>query len=274
MNGGGYFYIALLINSLIFIVIYEYRRIFKPQKEIYATLISNINEISFSQFSHEPILVLIIALFIVRIYFFFLKDDRKYILADSALFASVGYAFAYFLLKLYSGYYLFPSVLLSIPAFYIFMNNRMKKIVALILVITAFCLNFIDSKHIVLNDWEHRKSDHTVFEDLVRRSNNGWKIFWLSDFVAKNTEDDEYIHYDRVMCMNRFQHFLKYYSDNCPFLIELIFDTKKIDSNCVVIINKSTLLRNSFAEEKEKFFRLSPVKIAKINDNIVYEIKL
>ena len=65
------------------------------------------------------------------------------------------------------------------------MNNRMKKIVALILVITAFCLNFIDSKHIVLNDWEHRKSDHTVFEDLVRRSNNGWKIFWLSDFVAK-----------------------------------------------------------------------------------------
>lgn len=105
---------------------------------------------------------------LIRAYAVLIKNDRKSFYADAALFAAMAYAFCYFLLKLYAGYYLFPAVVLSVPAFANFMDrSRFNLTLGLMALIVCGYLNFGFSKHIVINDWEHRKSDHRIFENVV-----------------------------------------------------------------------------------------------------------
>lgn len=267
------FYVALICNSLIFISLYGYRRIFKPQKDVYATVISSVSEISFSQFLNEPILILIVALSVIRAYSVLIKHDREDLITDAALLAAVAYAFCYFLLNLHHGYYLYPSVVLSLPAFAVFFNkSRLHFLVGLFSLTLCGYLNFPQSKSIVINDWNHRESDHKIFEKIVSKSKKGWSIYWLSD-VADKTKEVQYWHYDRIMCLNRFQHFLKYYNSNTVFPILLVFDTNKFCKNSIVIINKTTLDRKSFKGMYDSFKTFSPKQIAEINGNLIYEIR-
>lgn len=267
------FYIALIFNSLVFISLYGYRRIFRPQKDVYATIISSVSEISFSQFLNEPILVVIAALCIIRVYSILIKHDRENLITDASLFAAAAYAFCYFLLNLHYGYYLYPSVVLSLPAFAILFNkSRLHFLVGLFSLTLCGYLNFPLNKSIVINDWNHRESDHKIFEEIVSKSKNGWSVYWLSD-VADKTREVQYWHYDRIMCLNRFQHFLKYYDSNTEFPILLVFDTNKFYKNSIVIINKTTLDRKSFRAVYDSFKTFSPKQIAEINGNLIYEIR-
>ena len=265
------FYTSLIINSLIFVSIYTYRRIFKPRQDIYATVISSVSEISFSQFLNEPILFFIVTLCAVRAYAVLAKHDRKNLISDAALFAAVAYAFCYFLLKLHSGYYLYPSVILSLPAFAVFFNkSRLNLFIGFFSLILCGYLNFSTNKYIVINDWNHRETDHKVFKNIVDKSQKGWKVFWLSDIADK--EKEQYWHYDRIMCFNRFQHFLKYYNSNTVFPISLVFDTNGFHKNSIIIVNEMALGRKSFQNIYDNFKTFSPKQVAKINNNLIYEI--
>ena len=263
------FYQLLIANSLVFLAIYVYRRIFRPSPDgVFATIISDFNEISFMQFQNEPILFLISAMVIFRAYNILFRHDRSNIFIDSLLFASMGYAFCYFLLKLYSGYYLFPSVVLFLPAFSMFFS---KIRLGILVVLLSFNSNFAYNKWLLINNFEHRKTDHIVFENIVKRFNEGWNIYWLSD-ATELGKDAQYRYYDRMFCMNRFQHFLNYYS-RTKFPITLIFNTEKIKRKSMVIVISQTLERKSFANIKTEFQKLSPKKVAELNGNIVYEIE-
>ena len=266
------FYVALIFNSLVFISLYGYRRIFKPQKDIYATVISSVSEISFSQFLNEPIFIFIVALCIIRAYSVLIKHNRENLITDAALWAAMAYAFCYFLLNLHHGYYLYPSVVLSLPAFAVFFNkSRLHLLVGFLSLVFCGYLNFPINKSIVVNDWSHRESDHKIFEKIVSKSKKGWSVYWLSD-VADKTREVQYWHYDRIMCLNRFQHFLKYYNSNTVFPISLVFDTNEFCKNSVVIINKTTLDRKSFQAVYDNFKAFSPKQVAEINNNFIYEI--
>lgn len=267
------FYIALILNCILFISIYTYRRIFKPQDEAYTTVLASLSDVSFAQFFNEPILFFLFILCLIRAYAVLINHDRKSFCADAFLFAAMAYAFCYFLLKLHAGYYLFPAVVLSVPAFANFLDrSRFCLVLGFCALMICGYLNLGFNKYIVMNDWEHRKSDHKIFENIVAQSKKGISVYWLSD-IADKEKEHKYWHYDRIMCLNRFQHFLKYYNFNETFPINQVFEPSAFLKNSIVIINERTLARESFKKNYEKFISIfSPKEIARIGENVIYKI--
>lgn len=75
------------------------------------------------------------------------------------------------------------------------------------------------------------------------------------------------------MCLNRFQHFLKYYNFNETPSVNQVFEPSAFPKNSIVIINERTLARESFKKNYKKFVLIfSPKEIARIGGNIIYKI--
>ena len=246
---------SLLFNSLVFVAIYVYRRLFRKYTGIYASVSSNISDLSFSLFVNEPILYFIVGLTLLRLYFVLIRKDREHIFTDALLFASTGYAFAYFLLRLNHSYYLFPSVVLFLPAFAVFIagSKCFVKILSVIISISCVASQFACNKYAVLNVWDHREKDHLFFEHIVDEYHAGKKIYWFSDpLLEKN--DPGYCHLDNVMFLDRFQHFLNYYS-NHQIIINRIFDLSNIDDKCVVLCSCTTAAGQAFDKTRKELYK-------------------
>ncbi|MDR0580820.1 MAG: hypothetical protein LBG04_01755 [Holosporaceae bacterium] len=178
---------ALLVNSAIFVTIYVYRLFFRDSGTPYASITFNPLELSFKQFGAEPILILMAIIACVRAYSILVKNDREQIFIDSLLFAGVGYTVANMMFKFKSTYYFFPSVLLFIPAFTIFILekkgyscgfdkpcvflSKKRSIFAVCFALVCTIITIIVSGKVVLRCWEHRGNDHLFFEYISRKVN-------------------------------------------------------------------------------------------------------
>jgi hypothetical protein len=246
---------SLLINSMIFVAIYVYRLLFKHHEKIYASITSNILESASHQLYNESLLYFIICLTMIRAYSVFLKKDRKHITTDSLLFAGCGYAFAYTLLNLTSNYYLIPAIVLFIPAFAIFLSNSKKPIFYVSIFAAVICswnsINY--SKNLVTSVWAHRENDHLFFEYLVNEYKSGKELYWLSDHQLE-VSDPEYSHLDGVMCWDRYQHFIDYYSGfTCK--LKRVFNFDKFNKNSLIMCGNRTIQSNRFPEIYDKLIK-------------------
>jgi hypothetical protein len=252
---------SLLINSAIFIAIYVYRLLFKHHEKIYATITEDIWGGVSNQFHNEPLLYFVICLTIIRAYNIFLKKDREHIAMDSLLFAGGGYALAYALLNLTSNYYLVPTIVLFIPAFAIFLSNSKGSIFyAVIVIVAAYAYNSVNySKNLVTDIWEHRKNDHLFFEYLVNEHKSGKKLYWLSDHLLE-IHDQGYKHFDGVMCWDRYQHFIDYYS-GFACKLERVFYFDKFDKDSLILCGARTVNSNQFPKIYDELTELGFKKI-------------
>ncbi|MCR5225537.1 MAG: hypothetical protein K6C34_05630 [Alphaproteobacteria bacterium] len=181
------FHYALLFNTFIFLCIYFIRRFFvKHIDNPYASVQVNVESIC-SWLTHEPIVILILVLGAIRAYKFIICKDRSQILWDAALFASVVHACAFPLLKLTTAYYVFPSVVLCVPAFALFIKDKtflMPLVVVMAIAWHNIPLQVADVKFAL----EHRKSDidfRNIVADYLNKRGN---IYWL--FERDTTKDE------------------------------------------------------------------------------------
>ncbi len=258
---------ALLFNSFVFIIIYIYRRIFRVHEPAYATIHYNI---SLEQFFNEPILYFMVILTGIRIYAVFFKKEYKCIFTDALLFAGMGYALSYCLLKLTSGYYLFPSIVLFLPAFAIFINKSNNFVKLMIFLGAIFCAipNLKKSVHIVINNWSHRQTDELFFQYIVDEFHRGKQIYWLSNSdLQKN--NPEYEHLDAIMCLNRFQHFINYYS-KFQIQIKRVFNTINLNQNSIVICGYPTVHSIKFNQIKKQLEKIGLYPIKELGGNMLF----
>jgi hypothetical protein len=255
----------LLINSMIFIANYWRRLLVKHYEKIYATVKANILDSASGQFHNEPLLYFIICLAIIRAYNIFFKKDTQHITTDSLLFAGCWYAFAYTLLRLTWSYYLVPAIVLFIPAFALFLSNSKTptRCVALGLVAISTCGSITYSKNLIMSEWEHRRTDHLFFEHLVNECQSGKKLYWLSDkWLEEN--DPEYRFLDGVMCWDRYQDFIDYYSGfSCK--LKRVFDFDKFAKDSLILCGVKTIQSGQFSKIYHKLTKMGFKKINEFN---------
>lgn len=254
---------ALLLNLFVFLAIYIFRRLKKPVDIAYASFST---DISFELFTQEPLLYLIVFLALIRSYHFFINKDRSSVFTDALLFAGVGYAFAYFLLKLSGGHYIFPSVVLFMPAFAIFVKKCNLRIKALAIISAVLCVipNFAANKYLIENDWYHRKNDHFFFEYIIDQYRSGKKIYWLSDALLRKRSDENDRHLDRV-----FVTFLRYYNGG-EILLRRDFDIEKMSKDCVVIYGPTATSSSSFYRTEKELEKKGLHRSKELIGNVVF----
>jgi hypothetical protein len=254
---------TLLLNSAIFIAIYVYRLYFKKHEKIYATIITNISDFPIRQFNSEPLLYLVLMLMLIRACKILIKKDRI-TTTDSLLFAGGGYAFAYALLNLTSNYYFIPTVVLFVPAFAVFLSNskRLTRCVSVIAVAICAWSSINYSKNLVLNVWEHRKSDHLFFEYLVKEHKSGKGLFWLS-YHCLETSDPWCKFWDDVW-LDRYQLFINYYSVfTCK--LKRVLDFDKFNRNSLILCWARTVQSDQFQGICDKLTKLEFKKVKEFN---------
>jgi hypothetical protein len=242
------FYCSLLANSAIFVAIYVYRHFFRDQGKPYAQIISNFSELSFAQFNNEPILYLIATIAFIRTYSILIKKDKSRVFTDSLLFAGVGNTLAYSLLKLYSPYYVFPSILLSIPALAVFLSKgkKFKIIGAVLSAILCSLLSIRNSKEQAINIWKHREEDHFIFDRLINEYQSGKDVYWIS----LEYEDPLYKKLDKKK-FEAYEFFLNYYFGR-KFPLKKIMNLDQLTKNSVAIFSEETALAPSFSVVSKK----------------------
>jgi hypothetical protein len=256
---------SLLINSVIFTAIYVYRLLFKEHEKMYATITTNVLESVSNQLHNEPLLCLVACLAITRAYNVLLKKDKTHVTTDSLLFAGCGYAFAYAFLNLTSNYYLIPAIVLFIPAFALFLSNSKNymRYIGICLVTICSWNSISYSKNLVLNVWEHRKNDHLFFEYLAKEHKSGKKLYWLSDRWLE-AHDPGYSHFDGVMCWDRYQHFIDYYSGfTCR--LKRVFDFDEFNKDSLILCGARTVQSSQFPKIHEKLAKLGFRKVKEFN---------
>jgi hypothetical protein len=181
------FYISILINCFIFIVIYAYFWFKNPPTEIYGRANAhNIFDTIFTSWRREPYLIIATILSVIRFFSVLLKKDKEQLLIDSFLFAGIGYMCAIFILGFVQAYYYFPAVCFSLPAFTYQLHKLRedKKIsqynMLIILLIPIFTISTIRSVREVKKNLRLRAGDMPAIEYLVNQCRNGLKITFFT----------------------------------------------------------------------------------------------
>jgi hypothetical protein len=233
---------ALLVNAAIFVAIYTYRMFFRDFGERYAKITCNPFEMSFAPFLKEPILILMMIIACIRAYSILLKKDRRHVFTDSLLFAGIGYLIAIMMLRFTDPYYFFPSVLLFIPAFAIFLLNRngscrdlnetsislkSKRCNIICSCFAAMCMiiTVMKSSDAMQKCWESRNNDHLFFEHIATESKAGKTVYVIFN--------DSGINRGRETLSSPHIAFLRYYCQKFHIVTDV--DPLKISENSIVL---------------------------------------
>jgi hypothetical protein len=227
---------TLLASSFTYVIIYIYRLFHRDNGTPYASIASSFSELSFGQFSNEPILYLMTIVVCATIYSLLIKKDKSQVFIDSWLLGGFGYAIAYSIFKLpggHVGYYVLPAIVLFIPSFAAFLLNNGKYRSAIIgFSILCSVITINTSMEYVLTAWKHREKDHLFFERVVREWRSGKDICWLSDRMFENSECCH-----SVFIFPRYNMFFHYYGgEKC--LLRKIFDPNEISKNSIVLCHE------------------------------------
>jgi hypothetical protein len=189
------FNFLLILNAVIFILLYYFLS-FKKTTGFYNTgrVESGIFQLAVSIFLDTKILILVFLMGFNRLFCIFVKRDKNHLYYDSLLFSGMGYVLAYIVLKLKSGYYFFPAVVLSLPSIcywvkYLF-EKKIIHTIYLLFMITIICaFNFSDEVHDVKGVIEKRQEFIPYIRDLAKEYNGGKTFIWYEsdNAVTNNT---------------------------------------------------------------------------------------
>ena len=181
------FYISILINCFIFIVIYAYFWFKNPPTEIYGSdRMHNIFYTIFTCWRREPYLIIATILSVIRAFSILFKKDKEQLLIDSFLFAGIGYMLAIFILGFIQAYYYFPAVCFSLPAFAYYLcklkdSNKISQrnlLIASLIIVIA--ISTVRSVREVKKNLRLRAGDMPAIEYLVNQCRNGLKITFFT----------------------------------------------------------------------------------------------
>lgn len=261
------FNVMLILNSLIFVAIYVYRRLFKPCDRVYASFTPNFS--AFDQFLNEPLLFCVIILLVIRSYYFLCRKDRSQVTTDALLLAGYIYSLAYFCLNLTAGYYVLPAIVLSLPALANFLNKCRGATLALVGIFLCAIPNIMHSASLVTNNWKHRQDDYKLFQRIVDEHDKNKKVYWLNLPQCANN-DPNYNHSNMIMGHNRFQHFINYYSKNRCLIYPIEDITNILNDKCILICGVATTTTPAFKSIELTLLNKGFDRIADMNGYLVF----
>jgi len=173
------FYIALLANGVLFMILYYFLSFKYKSGAIYGQGWVTIRGFEFllSIITGNPVLIIMFCFGLIRLYFVIVRKERDFLFYDGLLFAGIAYTFPFFILHLNSGYYFLPSIILFLPSLVHWMKYFLGKKRAF-----AFALFFILLPVYLYN------SGHTLMQiDHVRRRQQEYMPYiteLLSDYKS------------------------------------------------------------------------------------------
>jgi hypothetical protein len=110
----------LIANVIVFLVLYYFLS-FRVAVDTYNGIGEAEKSMSFLDrrlipFVENPILFLLVAFILVRVYFILFKKSEAYIFYDGLLFASFAYFLSFEILGIFLGYYFLPAIIVFLPA--------------------------------------------------------------------------------------------------------------------------------------------------------------
>lgn len=243
-----YFLVALLLESLIYIITYFIITCGDSGHYGRPLALNSSIEMLRNVFKENLYLCIIFGLGVFRGYRLIFKKEVDYILSDSFLFAGCAYVLAYFILHLYCGYYFVPSIVLALPSIAIFLGKILEKqtkfwklfSILLILCPALQCVMCIPNliKETLL---QRKYIVPKTIDYLVSSSKNG-NIFML------DSTNDTIVNSIGAIIDKIFSSFLNYYV-NAPFDNSAI---KKITSQELYKITKDDMLIIVFDKYKKE----------------------
>ena len=249
----------LLFNSFIWVSIYAYRCFFVDLAFIdpnapapYSSIVSKLSDLSITVFNSEPIIYLLLIIAIIRCCLLLKRKTNYYnMYSDAPLFAGVGYAFAYVILNQRCNHYFFPSVVMGLPAFAVFLSECTKYVRALLISISIgiAIFSFNASLYWITEIQMHRKKDPLIFARMIDEVKQGKKVIYVTE-KGKDLSNIDSGEIDQ-MKFRRWQIFLDYYWGG-KFPIIKTADYSKINKDSVVILSDETYGSANFQEISER----------------------
>ncbi|MBE6447427.1 MAG: hypothetical protein E7015_03005 [Alphaproteobacteria bacterium] len=243
---------ALLGNSFVWMTIYMYRTFFRDRTFIdggaaYARVSDNVQTVFsnfLNQFNQEPFLYMLLILAVYRTYII-LRKRVEYNFCDALLFSGVGYVFAYVILNVQANHYCFPTIILGVGAFAMFLARSQNYIKFVIILCSIMCslVSIPVSLSWISATINHRATDPSMFEKLINLQKSGKKILWLTEPGKEVITKETMVELDQ-MKFRRYQIFLDYYSGHHQkfhFPFKKVSDYSKINEDTIVICSNETL---------------------------------
>jgi len=177
------FYIALVANGIIFIILYYFLS-YKNAAGLYNEGRVSIEGFKFllSVFRYSPILIIMFAFGLIRLYSIIVRKNRDCLFYDSLLFAGIGYVFAFFVLHLNASYYFLPSIILFLPSivYWIKYSSRNPRafsgaLFITLLIYTSNCGQTIEQIRSILQE---RQEFMPYMVNLLQDHNDGKEFIW------------------------------------------------------------------------------------------------
>lgn len=211
----------LLLSSAIYFFIYYFYiyanrdGAFYGQTNFNWFLVFTKNIFNYGFFS-DSILILLIPLIFWRLFKIIFKHQEPHSIFDSLLASALTYAAAFFVLNMYSPYYLLPVYLLVLPPFIYFFNQRQPKIIfwkifggiaAFFFIINTLpsglhyltyykylSINFNKTLDFLIQDINSKNSEKAdIFMDGVDRNTGRGTYFVLAEFLRfKGLSDNRF----------------------------------------------------------------------------------
>jgi hypothetical protein len=181
------FSILLLVNSLIYILLY-YLIVFRHANTRYS--VAPCDDYIISVIKNVPIVFIILLACSIRLYFIFAKHDNNHVFSDSMLMGGTMYILSFFVLRYNSPYYFTPAVILFVPTLSYWGNYylKYKKVhFALISVLVfAFLIKPIHLFPYTIKNYQmHRVDDMKTIDMALKHIRN-------NDLVFFNKKDSNY----------------------------------------------------------------------------------
>jgi hypothetical protein len=198
------FHHALLINSLIYLIIYVCVWLCNPPMDLYNDSCVFSFHILKRLLKNERILGLLCLLCLVRLYFFLIRGDRDHLFWDSLLFAATGYFCAFVCLRLVrANYYFFLSAVLALPSFahwtsHFWKKNRVVAVGIMLLAVVSVHKSAVASITGTRELWRCRQTNMVDIREIVRQYQNGAEIIW-----SEESGGDSWVYY-------AFENFVEY----------------------------------------------------------------
>ena len=210
------FYSGLLFNGILYITLY-YFLVYVQSTSFY----SSGSDKSLSYFEvtkillkSAPIYWLFFAVAIYRgICVLFLKQ-RQYLFFDGLLFASIAYFLAYVAIKFYQPYYIYPGIVLAVPAIFYWGVNAsrcfwVKLILFASVVVWVFC-GECQNIYQTVKDYQYaRHNDFVTFQKMADHVMDGDKIYFYQfpEKIYKKSKYNIYFHW-RYVVSERFLNYI------------------------------------------------------------------
>lgn len=193
------FNIALLINSIVFLGIYFFVTL-DHTSDSYSRLLGwGIFTDTKNAFKDNLYIFIILGFGIVRSYWVVLKKDVSDLFYDSLLFAGCGYILAFFVLKLFCGYYFIPSIVLALPTVTKYLGivfnstSRFWKLFSSLIILAPAFQSVIMIPNLIESRLYSRKvATPQILHELVNCRLRGNNVYLIKVFDCKESSKNSY----------------------------------------------------------------------------------